>query len=89
MPLPAPDDRTHSEGPGTFPGAFRKCRDRRMNIMMNRAGEGLEVSVENPFSELLLAGELAAFYQAAEGCEPDFQISTVEEAILNFRIKPK
>ncbi len=78
-----------AKAPGTFPGAFRKCRDRRMNIMMNRPGEGLEVSVENPFSELLLAGELAAFYQAAEGCEPDTEINAVEEGILNFRIKPK
>ncbi len=58
-------------------------------VSLRHEGEMLEVSVENPFSELLLAGELAAFYQAVEGYEPDVEISTVEEGILDFRIKPK
>lgn len=58
-------------------------------VSVQRNHEALEVAVENPFSELLLAGSLAAFYQAVEEMEPEVEIRNIEEGILNFRITPK
>ncbi len=58
-------------------------------VAFQRNGESVEVAVENRFSELLLAGALAAFYQSVEQREPEVEIRNIEEGILNFRITPK
>ncbi len=58
-------------------------------VSLVRTGGSLEIAVENPFSELLLAGTLAAFYQAVEGREPAVNIRMVEEGILRFQLIDK
>ncbi len=58
-------------------------------VYVMRKGDVLEVAVENPFSELLLAGSLAAFYEAVENLAPDVEIHMIEEGILNFKFTPK
>ncbi len=58
-------------------------------VSIVRTDHKLEVTVENPYDELLLAGTLAACYQAVENVEPDVTFSQQEEGILNFVVQPR
>ncbi len=58
-------------------------------VSIVRTDSRLDVTVENPYDELLLAGTLAACYQAVEETEPEITFEQVEEGIINFRIQPK
>ncbi len=58
-------------------------------VSIIRTDSQLEVVVENPYDELLLAGTLAACYQAVEEREPDVSFKQEEEGIQDFLIQPK
>lgn len=58
-------------------------------VSIVRTDSRLEVTVENPYDELLLAGTLAACYQAVEEAEPEVTFKQLEEGILHFVILPK
>ncbi len=58
-------------------------------ISMQRTADLLEVVVENPFDELLVAGALAACYEAVEGTEPEVTFQTVAEGTLTLQVQPK
>ncbi len=57
-------------------------------VSIVRTDSKLEVTVENPYDELLLAGTLAACYQAVEEVEPEVTFNQQEEGILNFVVRP-
>ncbi len=54
-----------------------------------RTDAQLEVTVENPYDELLLAGTLAACYEAVEEAEPEVTFRHLEEGIINFTVRTK
>jgi hypothetical protein len=57
-------------------------------VSIIREQNRLEVIVENPYEELLLAGTVAACYQAIESEEPEVSFKTPEEGILQIVVRP-
>lgn len=51
--------------------------------------EKLEVTVENPYNEHLLAGQIAALYEAVEGRAADITWQSPEPSSLVFTVRPR
>lgn len=58
-------------------------------VSIQRSADTLEVTVENLYDERLLAGTLAACYQAVEGSEPEVTFRKVDKGISDCQILPK
>jgi len=50
---------------------------------------GLEVTVDNPYNEHLLAGSIAALFEAVEGVESEVQWESPEPSRIVFKVKAK
>ncbi|MHB8780218.1 MAG: hypothetical protein ACYC55_02375 [Candidatus Geothermincolia bacterium] len=57
-------------------------------VSIVRKESHLEVVVENPYDELLLAGTMAACFQAVEAEEPEVNFKTLEEGVLQIIVRP-
>jgi hypothetical protein len=50
---------------------------------------GLEVTVDNPYNEHLLAGSIAALFEAVEGLESEVEWESPETSRIIFTVRPK
>ncbi len=51
--------------------------------------EGLAVTVENPYNEHLLAGQMAALFEIAEGREAEVEWTSPEASSIVFMVRPR
>jgi hypothetical protein len=51
--------------------------------------EGLTVTVENPYNEHLLAGQMAALFEAAEGREAEIEWHSPEPSSVVFTARAR
>lgn len=51
--------------------------------------EGLSVTVENPYNEHLLAGQMAALFEIAEGRDAEVEWASPEESSIVFTMRPR
>ncbi len=51
--------------------------------------DGLSVTVENPYNEHLLAGQMAALFEVAEDKEAEVEWSSLEPSSIVFNVRPR
>lgn len=57
-------------------------------VSMSMEGNRLEVTVENPYNEHLLAGHMAAIYEAVEGTESEVEWRKPDPLTVVFTVRP-